>query len=162
MSRPTLDAPVRRTVIVPAPQARAFALFTDHHDTWWPREYHIGEAPMAEAVLEPREGGRWYERGTDGRDCTWGRVLVWEPPERLVLAWQIDGQWRYDPSLVTEVEVRFVPEGPERTRVELEHRHLERFGEHREAVRAAFESPQGWGGMLERLARSASATAGHS
>ena len=148
---------VRKQVTVGLPPAEAYTLFTDGMATWWPREsHHLGEAD-ADAIVEPREGGRWYERGDDGTECDWGRVLVWEPPHRLVLAWQIDAQWRPDPDLVTEVEVRFVPDGPGATRVELEHRNLERFGDQAEAARAAFDSPDGWSGLLARYAVAASA-----
>jgi uncharacterized protein YndB with AHSA1/START domain len=75
---------------------KAFAFFTESFGSWWPAEYHIGQADMADAVLEPRKGGRWYERGTDGSECDWGRVLAWEPPHRLVVTWQVNGQWQYD------------------------------------------------------------------
>ena len=108
-------------------------------------------------MLEPRQGGRWYEIGVDGTECDWGRVLQWEPPSRLVLAWQIGGTWQFDPTLVTEVEVRFVPETPNRTRVELEHRDLERFGDAQEPIRAAFESPGGWQGLLDAFAQATAA-----
>ena len=103
--------------------------------------------------MEPRVGGRWFERGEDGSECEWGRVLAWEPPARLVLAWQVDAQWRFDPDFITEVEVRFIPEG-DATRVELEHRNIERFGAQAEATRSALDSPDGWSGLLERFAAS--------
>ena len=146
------SAVVRHSITLDVPQEHAFATFTSGHDRWWPREFHIGGAEMEEAVMEPRQGGRWYERDVDGSECEWGRVLAYEPPSRLVLAWQIDGQWRYDPDFVTEVEVRFVAEGPDRTRVELEHRDLDRFGDAQEEIRSAFESPGGWRGLLEAFA----------
>ena len=145
--------PVRKQLIVEAPQERAFRVFTENIDRWWPRTHKIGKAPLKAAVLEPRENGRWYEVGEDGSQCDWGRVLAWEPPRRLVLAWQVSAQWQFDASLVTEVEVTFTPEGPRRTRVDLEHRDLERFGPGAEQVRGAFDSQQGWGGMLESFAR---------
>lgn len=144
-------APVRKSLRVAAPPDRAFEVFTAGLSRWWPATHSIGKAPLAAAVMEPRAGGRWFERGADGSECDWGRVLVWEPPSRLVLAWQIDAAWRFDPDLVTEVEVRFIPEG-DGTRVELEHRHLERMGETAEAARAALDSPGGWGGLLEGYA----------
>jgi uncharacterized protein YndB with AHSA1/START domain len=147
------DANVARaTVVVEAPTARAFDVFTSGFDGWWPRTHKIGGADLSEAVLEPRVGGRWYERDVDGSECEWGRVLAYEPPTRLVLAWQIDGRWRHDPDFVTEVEVRFVAEGPDRTRVELEHRDLDRFGDAQEEIRSAFQSPGGWRGLLEAFA----------
>ena len=85
----------RTTVGVPI--EKAFRVFTNSFNTWWPREFHIGQTEMAEAILEPREGGRWYERGVDGTECDWGRVLAWEPPHRLLVTWQINGEWQFDP-----------------------------------------------------------------
>jgi uncharacterized protein YndB with AHSA1/START domain len=114
---------------------------------------------MAEAVMERRQGGRWYERGVDGSECEWGSVLVYEPPARVVLAWQIDTEFHYDEGLHTEVEVRFTAEGPERTRVDLEHRGLDQFGADREKMRATFNSEGGWAGLLQTFARSARDTA---
>ena len=108
-------------------------------------------------MIEPQAGGRWYEQGEDGSKCDWGRVLVWEPPLRLVLAWQINAQWQFDPGVTTEVEVRFIAEGAT-TRVELEHRHLERLGDRAEALRAAFDSPDGWAGVLQAYAQQQGAT----
>ncbi|MFF4958808.1 SRPBCC family protein [Streptomyces sp. NPDC001222] len=151
------DASVRRSVTVQAPIEKAFAVFTQGFDGWWPRNHKIGENDLKQAVLEGKEGGRWYEIDADGSECDWGRVLAWEPPTRLVLAWQIDATWKFDPELVTEVEIRFVSEGPGRTRVELEHRDLDRFGEAQEQARAAFDSPGGWAGLLEAFAEAAAA-----
>jgi uncharacterized protein YndB with AHSA1/START domain len=107
---------------------------------------------MVAAVIEPHEGGRWFERGADGSECQWGRVLVWQPPTRLVLAWQIDAQWQFDPELVTELDIRFVPDGDGMTRVELEHRHIERFGDKAAALRESLDSPDGWSGLLAAFA----------
>jgi len=145
------------TASVDAGQERAFDIFTRHFNDWWPRTHKIGGADLAEAVLEPRAGGRWYERDTDGSECEWGRVLAYEPPHRLVLAWQITAQWAFDPDLVTEVEVRFIAEGEGRTRVELEHRNLERFGDAAAEVRASIGSEGGWNGIMEIFARVAAA-----
>lgn len=145
-------SPVRKQTVVRVPTARAFQIFTENIDAWWPRTHKIGGAALARVVLEPRANGRWYEIGEDGAQCEWGRVLTWEPPRRLVLAWQISGRWQYDPTLVTEVEVTFAPHGDGSTEVRLEHRNLERFGESMSAARAAFESPEGWGGILARYA----------
>jgi uncharacterized protein YndB with AHSA1/START domain len=94
MSTAPVIPPIRGTITVHVPVERAFRVFTDSFGAWWPPEYHIGHADMADAILEPSEGGRWYERGVDGSECEWGRVLAWEPPHRLVVTWQIDGQWR--------------------------------------------------------------------
>ncbi len=120
-------APVRRSVIVKAPPDRAFQAFVGNIGRWWPRSHAINGKPLAEAVLEPKVGGRWYEISEDGSTCDWGKVLAYEPPGRLLLAWQIDADWKYDPELITEVEVQFIAEGSG-TRVELEHRNIERFG----------------------------------
>lgn len=146
-------APLHGKTTVNAPVARAFRVFTESFDAWWPAQFHIGAADMAEAVLEPREGGRWYERGVDGTECEWGRVLVWEPPRRLVVTWQINGHWRYDPDPehASEIEVRFTPDGPERTVVELEHRHLDRLVEGR-ALRDGIAGGGGWSATLEPFA----------
>jgi uncharacterized protein YndB with AHSA1/START domain len=141
-------AAVKKEIVVEAPQERAFRVFTEGIDRWWPRAHRIGKAELKEAVLEPRVGGRWYERGVDGSECLWGKVLVYEPPRRVILAWQINAQWQYDETFSTEVEVRFTSEGPKRTRVELEHRNLERFGAQQEEIRKAFESEGGWTGLL--------------
>ncbi|GII78617.1 ATPase [Sphaerisporangium rufum] len=143
---------VRRSVTVSATPERAFEVFTAGIDRWWPRDHHIGDAPLRESVLEPGEGGRWYEKGEDGSECDWGRVLVWEPPHRLVLAWQISADWAYDPELVTEVRVTFTPQDGDRTRVELEHAHLDRFGARAAQMAAVFGSANGWPGMLDAYA----------
>jgi uncharacterized protein YndB with AHSA1/START domain len=104
---------------------------------------------METLIIEPKVGGRWYERDVDGSECDHGKVLVWEPPTRLVLIWQIAVDWKFDPNLVTEVEVRFIADGADATRVELEHRNLERFGEGAEAMRQSIDSPEGWTGVLQ-------------
>jgi uncharacterized protein YndB with AHSA1/START domain len=146
--------PVGGTITVAVPVERAFAVFTGSFNTWWPPQHHIGQADMAEAVLEPREGGRWYERGVDGSECDWGRVLTWEPPHRLVLTWQINGRWQFDPdpAHASEVEVRFIADGPEQTTVELEHRLLERVVEGA-ALRDGISGGGGWGSLLELFAK---------
>jgi uncharacterized protein YndB with AHSA1/START domain len=149
------ESAVRKSVTVSAPIDKAFRVFTDGLDTWWPRTHHIGTADMARAVLEGKEGGRWYEIGTDGSECEWGRVLAWDPPARLVLAWQLNQEWQFDPRLVTEVEVRFTAEAPGRTRVDLTHRLLDRYGDAQDEMRAQFESEGGWTGLLDRFARAA-------
>ncbi len=152
---PTNFPPVRKEIVVEAPAERAFRVFTDGFGKWWPRGHHIGKVEMENAVIEPRAGGRWYEIGTDGSQCDWGKVLVWDPPRRLLLGWQLDGDWQYDPNLLTEVELRFTSLGPMQTRVELEHRDLERFGEKAESTRQAIDSEQGWGMLLSLFAEAA-------
>lgn len=108
-------------------------------------------------MIEPKAGGRWYERGEDGSTCDWGRVLAWEPPTRLVLSWEITADWKHDPDLKTEVEVRFVAEGENATRVELEHRRLDLYGARADEMRGIFDSEMGWTGLLAAFAGSASA-----
>ena len=147
-------APVRKSIRVQVPPARAFEVFTAGMGRWWPGSHSINTSPLREVVMEPRVGGRWFERGEDGSECTWGRVLAWEPPTRLLLAWQIDAAWRHDPSLVTEVEVRFLPDGPDATQVELEHRGIERLGAGAEAIRGALDSPAGWSDLLRAFGAS--------
>jgi uncharacterized protein YndB with AHSA1/START domain len=109
-------------------------------------------APQQDVIVEPREGGRWYERGEDGSECQWGHVIEWDPPRRLLLAWQIGADWRFDPALVTELEIRFTPEGPNATRIDLEHRNLDRFGEKAAETRASLDSAGGWTGLLKAFA----------
>lgn len=140
---------------VNAAPARAFEVFTAGLARWWPRSHTISAVAQKEAVIEPRVGGRWFERGEDGSECDWGSVLVWEPPDRVVLGWQLNPDFKFDPHVVTEVEVRFIAEGTNATRVELEHRHLERFGDQGEALREKVGSPNGWGKLLEAFAAAA-------
>lgn len=146
--------PLQGKTTVGVPVQRAFRVFTESFNTWWPPQYHIGQAEMAEAVLEPREGGRWYERGVDGSECDWGRVLVWEPPHRLVVTWQINGQWQYDadPAHASEIEVRFSADGPEQTTVELEHRHLDRLVDG-QALSEGISGGGGWNAILEAFTK---------
>lgn len=150
------EVEVRRSVTVPLTPDRAFVLFTTRMTEFWPPEHSINDAAIAEVVVEPRAGGRWYERGADGSECTWGRVAEWEPPGRVVLLWQIGANWQYDPDLETEVEVTFTEETPGHTRLDLRHRHLERYGAQADAMYAVFDSPDGWAGTLDRLAEVAS------
>jgi uncharacterized protein YndB with AHSA1/START domain len=156
MSVTIKPAPVRKSVEVPTTPAHAFEVFTAGFDRWWPRTHSIGAAPLKQAVIEPRQGGRWYGLLEDGSEAEWGDVLVWDPPRRVVLAWRIGASWAYDPDLLTEVEVTFTQHG-QTTRVELEHRHLERMGEGAESARASFDSDGGWGGLLRMFADVASA-----
>lgn len=149
MTTGTQNVAVTKSVTVRATRARAFTVFTEKFFTWWPSTHHIGDAEPADAVIEPRAGGRWYERGVDGVECDWGQVLAYEPPARLLLSWHLQADWSYDPdpAKASEIEVRFVEEAPGRTRVELEHRHIERHDSPDEIVRG-IDSPGGWGGIL--------------
>jgi uncharacterized protein YndB with AHSA1/START domain len=142
---------------VKGPPEIAWCVFTEEMGTWWPLATHkIGKTKAVDALIEPRVGGRWYERGDDGSTCDWGRVLSWEPPSRLVLSWEISADFQHDPNLKTEVEVRFIAEGKDGTRVELEHRHLDRYGARRDEVRRIFDSDMGWKALLDAFADRAS------
>jgi uncharacterized protein YndB with AHSA1/START domain len=149
---------VRKVVSVEAPQEVAWRVFTEKMGTWWPLDnYKIGKAKAVDAVIEQHVGGRWYELGDDGSTCDWGRVLVWDPHSRLVLTWDISADWQPDPNLQTELELRFIVDGKNRTRVELEHRHLDRYGARRDEMRRIFETEGDWGRLLASFARVAAA-----
>jgi uncharacterized protein YndB with AHSA1/START domain len=154
MTTQAQQASVRTQVVVEAPIERAFSVFTEDIGSWWNPDHHILEAELAEMVFEPRVGGHVYDRGVDGSECRWARVLAYEPPDRIVFSWDINPQWQLESDLETtsEVEVRFIPEAPERTRVELEHRHLDRHGEGWEGIRDAVGSPDGWPDGLRAFA----------
>ncbi|MQY22834.1 SRPBCC family protein [Nocardia macrotermitis] len=141
---------------VAMPVDRAFAFFTESFGSWWPAAYHIGQSEMADAILEPRVGGRWYERGVDGVECDWGRVLVWEPPYRLVVTWQINGHWQFDPdpAHASEVEIRFAADDYG-TAVTLEHRHLDRLVAGADLARTITEQGGGWSTLLRLFATNA-------
>ncbi len=148
-------APVRRSLEVKASLERAFEVFTTGFGRWWPHSHTIGKGKLKTAVIEPRIGGRWYGEDQDGATTDWGHVLAFEPPSRLMLAWQIGSDWRYDPQVITEVEIRFTSIAAGLTRVELEHRNLERLGDKFEEVRVTFESPNGWGMIMKLYAAAA-------
>ncbi|MDQ6779092.1 MAG: SRPBCC family protein [Actinomycetota bacterium] len=151
--RATLS-PVRRTVTVKASPERAFVVFTEGIASWWPPAHHVGPTP-ADAVIEPFLGGRCYALARDGTQTDWGRVLDWDPPSRVRLAWLLTPQWQYEPDVAqcSEVEVRFDAEGTETTRVTLEHRGFERYVEGGESLRRDVDSAGGWGLLLERYAQ---------
>lgn len=140
------DTSVRVSIEVEAPIERAFAVFTDDIGSWWDPTHHVLQVELAEMVFEPRAGGYLYDRGVDGNECRWARVLAYEPPNRLVISWDISPHWQLetDPGKTSEVEVRFTAQEPDRTRVELEHRNLERHGDGWEQMRDAVGSPGGW------------------
>jgi uncharacterized protein YndB with AHSA1/START domain len=154
MSIQTADTAVRTSIVVEAPVERAFDVFTQQMPSWWHPDHHILRGELAEMVFEPRVGGSIYDRGVDGSECRWARVLAYEPPSRVVFSWDIDLEWKIetDRDKTSEVEVRFRAEGPERTRVELEHRNLDRHGAGWERMRDAVGSPGGWGAGLQRFA----------
>jgi Activator of Hsp90 ATPase homolog 1-like protein len=148
---------VVRSVSVPLTQARTFELFTTRMTDFWPKEHSIGRSDIAEVVVEPQTGGRWFERGVDGSECQWGRVASWDPPRGVVLLWQIGADWQFDAGFETEVEVTFTEEADGRTLVELRHRNLQRYGDATEQMRAIFDDPKGWTGTLARFADLATA-----
>jgi uncharacterized protein YndB with AHSA1/START domain len=160
MSMQTTELTVRKSITVEAPQERAFEVFTAGFDRWWPRSHHIGDAEMAEGILECREGGRFYERGVDGSECEWGRVLVFDRPSRIVVSWQIGCDWKYDPDTErgSEFEVRFIAQGESQTLVEFEHRNIERHGEGAREVYESVGGEGGWGGLLEMFAKEAASS----
>ena len=135
---------VKKSVVVEASREIAFKVFTEKMALWWPADHHIGKSHIAAIVLEQKVGGRWGERGIDGTECQWGRVLAFEAPSRVVLAWQLNAQFAFDPNFETEVEITFTSEGDKKTRVTLEHKHLERFGDAERRMIEAFDSPDGW------------------
>ena len=153
MTTQAQDTSVRAETVVDVPIERAFAVFTEKFDQIKPREHNMLDVDIAESVFEPREGGRVYDRGIDGSECQWGRVLAYEPPERVVFSWDISPRWQIETDLsrTSEVEVRFVAEDAERTRVELEHRHLDRHGEGWEGLREGVGGDQGWPLYLDRF-----------
>jgi uncharacterized protein YndB with AHSA1/START domain len=157
MSTETVETSINQSLSVEAPRERAFSVFTEGLDSWFPREYNLLAVDIEERIFEPREGGRIYDRGTDGSECSWGRVRAYEPPERVVFAWAISPQWQIeeDDAKVSEVEVRFTEEAPNRTLVELEHRHLERHGEGWEQLRESLTAEGGWAWCLQRFAERA-------
>jgi uncharacterized protein YndB with AHSA1/START domain len=154
MSMQAADTSVGTSIVVEASAERAFAVFTEEIASWWDPDHHLLDSPLAEMIFEPRVGGHVYDVGVDGSECRWARVLAYEPPERFVISWDINLQWKLETDLekTSEVEVRFVPEGAGRTRVELEHRHLDRHGEGWEQMRDSVGSADGWGGTLRRFA----------
>ena len=145
---------VRTEITVEAPLERAFQVFTEQFDRIKPREHNMLGADIAETVFEPRVGGHIYDRGVDGSECRWARVLAYEPPERVVFSWDIGPAWQLetDPDRASEVEVRFLAAGPDRTRVELEHRHIDRHGDGWEGLREGVDSGDGWPLYLQRYA----------
>jgi uncharacterized protein YndB with AHSA1/START domain/uncharacterized protein YciI len=151
-------APIRKTLRVKASQERAFDVFVGGMGGWWIKGHSLLKSPQKDVLIEPRAGGRWYEVGEDGSEQSWGRVLGWERPDRIVLAWQLNAEWTYDPDFETTVEVSFTPDG-DHTIVEFEHRDLERFGDKAAEVRGDYESGMdgGWGELLAGYQKEAEA-----
>jgi uncharacterized protein YndB with AHSA1/START domain len=154
MSTQVRETTVQAQVVVDAPLERAFSFFTEGFGSFKPREHNMLAVEIAETVFEPHLGGHLYDRGVDGSECRWARVLAYEPPHRVLLSWDISPQWRLETDLeqTSEWEVRFIAETPQRTRVEVEHRNLERHGPGWEAVRDGVAAPDGWPLYLQRFA----------
>jgi uncharacterized protein YndB with AHSA1/START domain len=153
MSSRTIEfAPVLKTLDVNAPPDRAFEVFTTFR--WWPKSHSIlaSKSPQVAVTVESHVGGRWYERGQDGSECDWGRVLAWDPPKRVLLTWQLNSSFQFDTKVVTEVEVTFTALAGDKTRVVMEHRLFEKYGEEGAKIRAAVDSPDGWAGLLKMFA----------
>ncbi len=156
MSKTIAIAPVNKTLTVAASQAHAFDVFTNGLDRWWPKGHGVGATPVVESIIEPRRGGRWLTRHEDGSEITVGRMLVWDPPNRIVFTWEINAQWKPDATVASEVEVRFVAEGPQTTRVELEHGKFETMGEEG-GNKMRSDVNGGWPGLLEMFRKQAEA-----
>jgi uncharacterized protein YndB with AHSA1/START domain len=146
MSTHASETSVRNSIVVEAPIERAFSVFTDGFGTFKPRDHNLMPVDIEETIFETHVGGNIYDRGVDGSECRWARVLAFEPPNRVVFSWDISPQWQIetDPDKTSEVEVRFIAEAPDRTRVELEHRNLDRHGDGWEDVRDGVHGDQGW------------------
>jgi uncharacterized protein YndB with AHSA1/START domain len=154
MTTPTRETTVHHEIVVNAPIERAFSVFTEDFGSFKPPEHNLLAVAIAETVFEPRAGGRIYDRGVDGSECNWARILAYEPPDRVVISWDINPQWQIETDLekTSEIEVRFIAETPDRTRVELEHRNLDRHLEGWEAVREGVDGEAGWPLYLQRFA----------
>ena len=151
---PEVEVRVAKSIVVEVPRVQAFEFFI-RQEAWWPvQTHHLAEPPGETVILEPFVGGRWFERGHDGQEYDWGAVLVWEPPRRIVVTWQIGAGWVHepDPTKASEIEVRFLAESQHRTRIEFEHRHLERYGEQAERMRSVLDGPSGAAGVLQAYA----------
>jgi uncharacterized protein YndB with AHSA1/START domain len=158
------EAVVRKSVRVEVPIERAFSVFVEQMESWWPANHHIGATAFETIIVEPRVGGRWYERNVEGQQCNWGTVLAWDAPHHVAFSWHVgpgreSPEWQFDPdpARASRVDVRFRDEGEGWTLVELVHSGLERHGEGYEQLRAAFDSPNAWSGVLARYAAAVNA-----
>ena len=154
MSTEAAETSIRTSIVVEAPIERAFSVFTEDFGSFKPPEHNMLGVEIAETIFEPHVGGHLYDRGVDGSECRWARVLAYEPPSRVLLSWDISPHWQIETNLekTSEVEVRFIAETPQRTRVELEHRHLERHGDGWDGLREGVRGNEGWPLYLERFA----------
>jgi len=157
------EAVVRKSVRVQVPIERAFSVFVEQMGTWWPAAHHIGAQPFQSICVEPRAGGRWYERDAQGNECNWGQVLAWGPPHRVTFSWHLGPDWKFNPDMAkaSEVDIRFTAEGPSTTLVELTHSGIERHGEGYEQLRAMLDSPNAWAGTLAEFAKAVESQATH-
>jgi uncharacterized protein YndB with AHSA1/START domain len=160
MSGQAMAASVMATMTVNVSQVKAFEVFTLNYASWVPEGQFLGSQRPAAIVIEPRVGGRWFERAADGAEMDWGRVLAYEPSSRIRVGWHLNAAWQFvdDPKQASDVDVRFIAEGPTKTRVEIEHRGFDRHGPDGEAIRAAVSSEMGWSLTLARFAAAANAT----
>lgn len=143
---------VRQQIVVGVDPARAFDIFTRHMTDWWPGEHHIGSAPIEQIIIEPREGGRWYTRHTDGTETSTGYVAAWDPPARLVITWQITAEWSFDTALITTIELTFTAQDDQHTLVDLTHRDFDNYGPDADRMRKMFDSPDAWVATLAAFA----------
>lgn len=141
---------IKKELLVEASQATAFKVFTEKMDLWWPSTHHIGKSPMTEMALEPGLNGRWYSKHEDGSEANVGYVMQWQPHDLLILAWQINGDFQYDPELITEVEVHFIAEGLKTTKIKFEHKNLTRLG----GSKVLESMDEGWGYILDLYKKS--------
>ena len=146
---------IRKEVIVNASQETAFNVFTTKMDSWWPKTHHIGKTPMIASILEGRRNGRWYSRHEDGSEANVGHVIDWDPFGRVVLAWQVDGNFNYDPNLITEVEVEFISKGAQSTLVRMEHRDIQKLMGGSKIIE---DMDSGWGMIMNQYKEVANAS----
>lgn len=147
-------APVRKSLVISAPQAHAFDVFTNRLDSWWPKSHGIGALPIQKSLIEPHKGGRWYNTHEDGSETVVGRMQVWEPPHRIVFSWEVGANWKPDPSVASEVEIKFIAQDARTTRVELEHRKFEAMGQ-ADGSKMRGSVDGGWPSLLEMYKTSA-------
>jgi len=157
MAKTAEAAVVRKSIRVRVPIERAFSVFVEQMEVWWPAAHHIGENPFQSIFVEPRVGGRWYERDAGGKECDWGQVRAWDPPRMVTFSWHLGPDWKFNPDLASasDVAIRFTSEGPGATLVELEHSGIERHGEGYERLRDALDGPGAWVDTLAAFAKAA-------
>ncbi len=157
MAKTVEEAVVRKSIRVQVPIEQAFSVFVEQMEIWWPAEHHIGEKPFASIIVEPRVGGRWYERDAEGRDCEWGTVRAWDPPRLVTFSWHLGPDWKYSADLAkaSDVAIRFMSDGSSGTLIELEHSGIERHGDGYEQLRVALDGPNAWTQTLAEFAKAA-------